>query len=51
MNIRKRRKKANKRVVRYVVRRGKALEPYGYVSRNDMNDSMLWCYGTGKARR
>ena len=51
MNIRKRRKKANKRVWRCVVRRGKALKPYGYVSRSDMDDSLLWCYATRKARR
>ena len=51
MNIRKQRKKANKRVWRYVVRRDKAQEPYGYVSKKDANDSMMWCYETRKARK
>lgn len=51
MNIRKRRKKANKRVERYVIRRGAALEPYGYVSNVEANLAFIWDYFTRKARR
>lgn len=51
MNIRKRRKKANKRVERYVRRRGMAIEPYGYVSNVEANLAFIWDYFTRKARR